>query len=73
MNEEEEKKNLNGGKAGLNLKFQQGSETSLEWKKSLRIRSFRAPIFCIHPENVQYKIRICWEQMTEKGMKKERE
>lgn len=30
MNEEEEKKNLNGGKAGLNLKFQQGSERSFE-------------------------------------------
>ena len=30
MNEEEEKKNLNGGKAGLNLKFQQEETTSLE-------------------------------------------
>ena len=68
MNEEEEKKNLNGGKAGLNLKFKQGRETSLECEQSLRIQNFRSPFLFIHPYDVQYKIRICWEQMTEKGM-----
>ena len=49
MNEEEEKKNLNGDKAGLNLKFQQGRETSLECEKSLRIQSFCSPFLFIHP------------------------
>ena len=49
MNEEEEKKNLNGGKAGLNLKFQQEETTSLEWEKSSRIYSLRFSFFWIRP------------------------
>ena len=48
MNEEEEKKNLNGGKAGLNLKFLKQSQlTRFSSNSSLRIYICAALYYCV--------------------------